>query len=193
MINLTPIPDLIQEYLEMDLDISEMDMKDFHVSDITDVCNKRYRLLKGFTCSNEDLEKYLQNQAEREHTGNMCNTKVVEYKGAIIAFFSMKNTAIFFKPDLEVEEQVSVPAIELSRLAVKAEVQSKGIGSLILKFIIGAAYHYSGFSAAKFIVLDSVKNSVGFYTKYGFIEFEPSYELLGNHSDDCVPMYYELC
>ncbi len=60
------------------------------------------------------------------------------------------------------------PALQIGQLAVDARCENNDIGAYLLSWCVGLAMETSGRIACRFIVLDSEKNVVEFYRKFGF-------------------------
>ena len=60
------------------------------------------------------------------------------------------------------------PAVDIPKLAITKKFQGKGIGEYTLKAAIGKILSISKNIGCRYIILDSVKDKVGFYKKYGF-------------------------
>ena len=60
------------------------------------------------------------------------------------------------------------PAIDILKLAIIIKFQGKGVGEYTLKYAIGIVMSISEHIGCRYVTLDSVKDKVGFYKKYGF-------------------------
>lgn len=81
---------------------------------------------------------------------------------------------------------VRYPAIEITYLAVTEKLQGKRIGEKILYIAIGKILSISEIIGCRYIILDSVKNKVGFYKNYGF----KIVEIFGG--DEYIKMYLNI-
>ncbi|MDE6378282.1 MAG: GNAT family N-acetyltransferase, partial [Duncaniella sp.] len=115
--------------------------------------------------------------------------------GAIVGLFTLANDTLKLEyedrvdfPNLASEysdifsRQCTYPAINIGHLAVRADVQSNGIGKYIVEFVRMTFTHYRG-AGCQFITVDALNNirTVNFYTfKLGF-EFQTLSDL-GNHT-----------
>lgn len=60
------------------------------------------------------------------------------------------------------------PAIDISKLAIAKKFQGKGIGKYTLEAVIGKILSVSEHIGCRYIILDSMKDKVGFYRRYDF-------------------------
>jgi GNAT superfamily N-acetyltransferase len=68
-------------------------------------------------------------------------------------------------PDFPYQEY---PAIKIARLAVRADMQKRGIGKQIVKYIIGYARSLQDDIGVRFISVDAYKSVADFYKNLGF-------------------------
>jgi predicted N-acetyltransferase YhbS len=66
-----------------------------------------------------------------------------------------------------------VPVLGLARLAVDSSAQSMGLGTQLLRFVLGLAAKMADDVGCAGIVVDAKPGAVEFYAKYGFTAFEP--------------------
>jgi GNAT superfamily N-acetyltransferase len=72
-----------------------------------------------------------------------------------------------------------IPVLGLARLAVDASVQSAGVGTQLLRFVLELAARMADEVGCAGVVVDAKVEAVDFYAKYGFTPFE----LLEGQSD----------
>lgn len=82
-----------------------------------------------------------------------------------------------------------VPAVKLARLAVNKIFQKQGIGTNILKWVIGYVLECSEMVAIRFITVDAYHDKLNFYQKFIFlVNQNKHYTKKTNH----VSMRYDL-
>jgi GNAT superfamily N-acetyltransferase len=66
-----------------------------------------------------------------------------------------------------------LPALGLARLAVDRSARSLGLGTALLRFVFELALSMADEVGCAAVVVDAKPAAVDFYTKYGFLPFEP--------------------
>jgi GNAT superfamily N-acetyltransferase len=94
--------------------------------------------LSFFRCSNDDLNDFLKGDAKQS------------------------------QEDLISRTYPRYPAIKIARLAVDEKFEGGGIGRFLLLWATGKVYQLSREVGCRYITLDSKRESVGFYEKFGF-------------------------
>ena len=85
----------------------------------------------------------------------------------------------------------SLPAIKIGRLCVSDSYLGRGIGTLMIEFVVILAQKISKEMGFRFITtdakrnIDSTRNSIHFYKKFGF-------EVLKQREKGTIPMYKDL-
>lgn len=135
-----------------------------------------------FDCGEKGLNKFLhepQEVADYQDDG-LGKTTLVYWKGCLVGFFTLCNDSLelkyvdsrklakqFKKRQKEVVD--SIPAIKIGRFAVDKRVHDKGIGKLMMRYIVGLALtHREEAIAARLLVLQAMPDAQAFYTKRGF-------------------------
>jgi len=78
------------------------------------------------------------------------------------------------------------PAIKIARLAVSKNVQNRGIGTFMVKIVIGKAIEISKSIGCRFVTVDAYPKQAGFYARLDFITNTH------DKSGDNVSMRYDL-
>ena len=145
--------------------------------------------LSSFSCSIEEYNEYLRNEAVRSQNDQMALTWLFRERssGAIAAYMSLIADAIKLStPEKELHNLdypfKTVPAMKIAKLAVSVPFQEKyyGIGSLMIEMAIEIAGACNEqFFACRFITLDADiehnESVINFYLKNGFIPNEETY------------------
>lgn len=134
--------------------------------------------LCGFDCGNDDLNDFIENDAYPHQKHHIAQTTCISYKNKMIGYFSL--TCDSLPLDKKEKRKLipylkrgypSYPALKIARMAIDKKYQKKGIGSYIIKIIVGNAWslHRSGI-ACRFITVDAYIDAIKFYLKNGFIK-----------------------
>ncbi|MDQ0164087.1 GNAT family N-acetyltransferase [Bacillus alveayuensis] len=136
--------------------------------------DKTYHLVQGFSCGNSMIDTYikLSSNAIYDHKMGISSTTTLIYENEITAYFTA-NCAHLEIPVEEAREiglmdSFYIPAIEVKYIGVKDKYQKKGIGSLLLKFIVGKALEITPFFTCRYIFLWAVEDAIEFYQKRYF-------------------------
>jgi len=160
--------------------------------------------IKPFNCGDDDLNDFLSSKAKHYQQENLAVTYLLEDETRTIAFFSIFNDSLkveesFFASKSALKRFLSnlvshpkrhlkfFPALKIGRLAVDNSNKKGGIGSTIVKFIIGLAIEQNSTCACKLITVDAYKQSLLFYEKMGF-----SYLTEADKGKDTRQMYLDL-
>ena len=142
-----------------------------------------------FNCGNEDLNEFLLKDSKMYLRNLRYATTLLKKDNRIIAYYSLANDLLTihdvedFSDEIENDKntfiehdywetflaQKNYPAIKIGRLAVDAEFQNKGIGSLIVDSLIGS-YRKNNKAGCQFITVDAInnQNTLRFYEVRGF-------------------------
>ena len=134
------------------------------------------RHVQDFDCGESDLNEFLTTDEVIEYAKeNLGRTHLVYHQGNILAYFTvcadglrveyLKTYKSFSRiSELELE---ALPAIKIGRLAVDKRYQNRGLGRLLVKYIVGLALE-NRFAAARLLIVQAKPNAVAFYEKCGF-------------------------
>lgn len=129
--------------------------------------------LSSFSCGVNSLDDFFQKEVVFCHKHGYLTAYVVRSKNnkCIIGMFALSNDVISLEED-DVEEikgkiddeykfmldrQASFPAVNISHLAVSTDYQGKGIGRIIVSYIIAMVKRLR-FSGVQFLTVDSMNN-----------------------------------
>lgn len=136
--------------------------------------DKTYDLVQGFSCGNNLIDGYLvqKSNAIYDHRFGISSTTTLVYEEDVIAFFTANCSNLEIPIEearaIGLQDDLFVPAIEVKFLGVRKEVQEQGIGTYLLKFIIGKALELTSIFTCRYIFLWAVKDKVEFYEKRYF-------------------------
>lgn len=134
-----------------------------------------------FDCGNQDLNNFINSDEVRVYeTENLGKTRLVYYKGELVAYFTISNH-LLNKEKLKKVKSFSksselhfdgYPSILIGRLAVSNKWKGHNIGKFIVHFIIEEALERIEKIAARLIVVQAKQEAFGFYEKRGFVFVE---------------------
>jgi ribosomal protein S18 acetylase RimI-like enzyme len=140
-----------------------------------------FELFRGFSCGVHSIDAYLMD----EHQGLMnqglglSSTTVVLLGTQVVAFVSACCNSLEINEvkarSLGLDEELSVPAIEVTHLGVHREFryiegqqEGYGIGKIVMQNLIAPIYELQSVFAARYIFVWSTQRSIGFYEKLQF-------------------------
>lgn len=129
--------------------------------------------IEAFRSTNEDLNDFLRNEALKSQENLLTRTFLCFCRGSLAEFLTLVIDTIEVKL---VDEDDGVdgypyqkyPAIKIARLAVDKRYERQGIGRFLLLAAIGKVYQVSKDIGCRYITLDSKRESMGFYERFGF-------------------------
>ena len=151
--------------------------------------------LSSFQCTESDLDNFLMIDALKDQKTKLSVTRLVYWQGRLVGYFTLvtgaiKNDLINYGDGEEEFRYTYYPALKIARLATDAHFERQGIGKAMLQRTIAIALNLSDYVGCRFITVDAKKDSIGFYTKYGFIIPESTQKSI--HLRDTVPLYRDL-
>jgi len=148
-----------------------------------------------FDCGDEDLNDFIKNDAFIYQEKKIATTILFFYEENLIGFVSIAADSLKLNFDekqsynIHQKKLEDVPAVKLARLAVNKIFQKQGIGTNILKWVIGYVLECSEMVAIRFITVDAYHDKLNFYQKFIFlVNQNKHYTKKTNH----VSMRYDL-
>jgi GNAT superfamily N-acetyltransferase len=129
----------------------------------------------SFSCGQDDLDRYLRQQATQDTRRNVASLFVAETSGVIHGFYTLSMASVLLDrlPERlarKMPRYPTVPAVRLGRLAVHIDAQGRGLGTYLLMDAMARALR-SEVAWAAFIV-DAVSEAArSFYLHFGFQSF----------------------
>lgn len=130
----------------------------------------------NFSCGNKELDDFINTDEVKTYETEMWGkTSLVLMNEKLVAFFTLANTVIRnewikervnHRPRLRQISQI--PALLIGRLAVQKEFQHQGIGSYLLKIIVGKALEMSKTVGIRLVVLTAYPENINWYGDRGF-------------------------
>lgn len=160
--------------------------------------------LSVFSCGNDKLDDFFHKEVVLCCKYKYVSTYAVKsiQSNDVIALFTLSNDTLSLeKEDVEdlmkgmdaeykfiFEEQTSFPSVNIGHLAVRKDLQSRGIGRYIVMYIISLLVNYN-LTGVQFVTVDSLNNSRTnkFYDSVGFL-----YQSMEDTSNDTRRMYLPL-
>lgn len=156
---------------------------------------------KSFDCKNELLNNFLLSKAKDHQAKLITVTYILEDNSRTVAFFSLLNDRITvtdatsntqwrkrFRDIMPMGKRYdSYPAVKIGRLGVNQHLKMNGVGKSIIDYI-KVSFTDSNKTGCRFITVDALTESIGFYTKCGF-DFLTNKDEKDLHSRQ---MYFDL-
>lgn len=135
--------------------------------------------LAAFDCGKPHLNEFLGDTARAMHEQRLGLTSIVFHSQVVgpVGYFTLANDSIPLNTsesfDLGIDKELtlpSFPAVKIGRLAVSRPLQGEGVGSVVVKLILGEVLESDSLSSARLLVVDADNepNVVGFYERQGF-------------------------
>lgn len=125
----------------------------------------------GTTKGQKDLSGFILNDALKYQEHCTGTTKLIFFEDEVIGFYTLAASEIKLK---ETERSISdlkvFPALKLARFAVQTQYQGGGLGKDVIRYIVGLVIHLNVHIGCRFIIVDALPESIGFYKKLGFEE-----------------------
>ncbi len=135
------------------------------------------RKVRDFDCGNRALNDFLNTEeVERYEKEGLGRTFLVYSKGKVVAYFTTSFDSIRIEylthvksfsrfAEMKIE---SLPAVKIGRLGVAKELHRRGIGRILIKYIIGMALELGGKMGVRLLIVQAKPESITFYEKCGF-------------------------
>lgn len=150
--------------------------------------NKNHNL-SSFSCLNQELNDFLKNDALNDQKNMISRTSLCFWNDELVGFFTLVADTIEAKAvmdGLEHYEYRKYPGVKIARLAVDSRFERRGVGTYLLLVAIGKTLSISENIGCRYILVDSKRNSIGFYQKNEF-------KLVEKYKNrEFVPMYLNM-
>lgn len=133
--------------------------------------------LSAFDCGDPDLNSFLKDDALLYQKGSLAVIYLCLYKNHIVGYFSLSSDAI--RLDFEEKESMpepkrrlgEYPAVKIGRLAVHKDFRKHGIGTFLIKAVIGKiSDEIVKEIGCRFITVDAYDQAIDFYKKLDFVQ-----------------------
>lgn len=125
----------------------------------------------GGTEHHQDLSDFILSDAINYQIDFVATTKLVIKDGDVAGYFSLCSSEVKLKTKerpLSKAQMTVFPAIKLAQLAIQTKYQNFGIGRDIIKYVVGMAISLNESVGCRFVLVDSIPESVPFYQRLGF-------------------------
>lgn len=135
--------------------------------------------LSLFDCGDNDLNDFIKNDAVKYQIQKLAQTMCIFFEDKLVAYYTLACDELTLKkPEkrrlIPFQKRFikGYPAIKIARMAITKEHQRCGLGSYLIKIIMGLALklHNNDGVGCKFITVDAYPARVEFYKKSKFVE-----------------------
>lgn len=135
---------------------------------------------KSFDCANEDLNRYLRQQARQDAEKHVAAPFMLTQPGspAVLGFYTLSASIILvdeLPPDLmkRLPRYGQLPVTLLGRLAVDRSVGGQGVGEFLLVDALRRSLEAAQQIAAMAVIVDAKdERAESFYRHFGFVPFQ---------------------
>lgn len=150
--------------------------------------NKNHNL-SSFSCLSNELNDFLKMDALNDQDHLISRTNLCFWNNELVGFFTLIADTIEAKAvtdGLERYEYRKYPGVKIARLAVDSRFEKRGIGTYLLLAAIGKTLSVCDSIGCRYILVDSKKDSIGFYQKNEF-------KLVEKYKNrEFIPMYLNM-
>lgn len=154
---------------------------------------KEWDDVSSFECRDGDLNDFLWEDAVSAQASRFSVTWIVRKKGVIVGFCTLTNDSIrskIMQPEDREDNFIysHYPALKIARLATHRDHEGQDIGTTMLEYATAVALKLSDdISGCRILTVDSKKNSVGFYQKFGF-----ELAKINTKNIETIPLYKDI-
>ena len=148
-------------------------MKHISLDDLQVEYLRKSHDVSSFLCTDDDLNDFLKSDAKKSQDELISITYLCLWQTKILGYLTLVTDTIEVKL-IEMTDGVDsfpyarYPAVKIARLAVDERFEGFGIGRFLLFWATGKVYQLSKEVGCRYITLDSKRESIGFYEKFGF-------------------------
>lgn len=128
--------------------------------------------LDNFDCGNKDINTFFSNGCIEQSESYKSKTMVLNDNKSIIGFYTLAIGNLEIK-DLENQNIIFRPYINIAYFAIQKEYQKKGIGKRMMDEVFKTALVVAYYVGVELIYLESVDESVEFYESCHFELINP--------------------
>lgn len=138
-------------------------------------------VLTDFDCGDDQLNKFLFEDAKPSLVLRIANTFILEDEGRIVAYLCLLNDKVSkdeiigsrwkkIRANFHKDKQFrSYPTVKIGRFAVSKDYRGQNIGSRLMDIVKDLLLQSSAYSAFRYITVDAYLSAVPFYEKNGFV------------------------
>ncbi len=150
--------------------------------DIDLISSNDHDTVQNFSCGDEDLNRFLKDDAFRLQQKDVCRVYLARYEGELVGYIAVLTDAIELKSGERRKLQLThtdhpiIPALKIGRLAVttSARTRMRGIGTFLVQTAFLVAQQVSKYAGCRLITVDAYAQSIGFYESLGFVRNKSS-------------------
>ena len=148
--------------------------------------------IAGFQCYEKDLVQFLQEDALNNQEKRISITYLwfLKETNELIGYFTLLNDKIILRGNLEKffkDKNINystLPSLKIARLAVDDKFLRRGIGTLMIEYVVRRAKFISiRVAGCRFVTVDAKKSSIPFYLKNEFKIFKDEKDTIFMHLD----------
>lgn len=141
-----------------------------------------------FDSGDDDLNEFLYEESSNYCKSNLAVVYLIFYEKKLVAYFSLSSDSIKINKKLNIKLKY-YPSMKIGRLAVDKKFQSNGIGSWIIRWVIGFTIKVRWSQGIRYISVDAYnnKNTLNFYSKNEFLIYGKIKKNM-----KIVPMYFDI-
>ncbi len=131
-------------------------------------------LLSKFKCGDEFLNQFISRKAKKHQEQLLAVTYLVFFDNLLVGYFSilneqLKNNEKEILKFQKGKQYQTYPAVKIGRLAVRSDIENRGLGSRIIDAIKNR-FANNQTSGCRYLTLDSYNTpkNLNFYKKNGF-------------------------
>lgn len=129
----------------------------------------------AFDCGQPDLDGWLRHHARSAEAKRIARTYVLlDEDGRIAAYYALaahKVARTTLPPRLGRGDPAEVPAVLIAKLAVRSDLQGKGLGAEVLGDACRRIVAASRVVGARYVVVDAIDDfAAEFYEHHGFVQ-----------------------
>ena len=147
----------------------------------------------GFSCGQADLDRFFEHYAgHNQFKLHLAITYVAVVEGRIVGFATVAASSLERDtiPNARQRRRLPsypLPVLRLARLGVDTRVQGLGIGTALLRHVLGLAIEQRDRLGCVGVVTDAKAEAVSFYETLGFVSLEGARE--GLCAGEPLPMF----
>lgn len=128
-----------------------------------------HELFESFDCWHPAIDAFLKNDATEKDRINRARTMLLveEDTTAIVGFYTLA-AGYISSNDLENQNEIRKPIINIAYFAINHKFQGRGYGTLLMNELFKSVLVTAYYAGVELIYLESVDESVRFYESMGF-------------------------
>ncbi len=161
------------------------------------LCEEHTSLLNQFQCTEASMSMYLKKYAlDYTNTGEGNTQLLIKDGNEVVGYFTLKCTSLpIFEAEMSEEPKI-YPAIEIARFAIHSNFTNKGIGSILMSYVLELiAILKKEVLGVRFTILFAINKEdvLSFYEKMGFKRIDDALDVTYTvENEGCIPMYLRI-